>query len=78
MGDFQVKVQPKSYDVVIVGSGAGGGRQGARRTGAAGAGAPLCCQHRLCRGLCAVARRAAPDVAADRRYRWRPGCAPDC
>jgi choline dehydrogenase-like flavoprotein len=25
MGDFQVKVQPKSYDVVIVGSGAGGG-----------------------------------------------------
>lgn len=25
MGDFQVKVQPKVYDVVIVGSGAGGG-----------------------------------------------------
>lgn len=25
MGDFQVKVQPKTYDVVIVGSGAGGG-----------------------------------------------------
>jgi choline dehydrogenase-like flavoprotein len=25
MGDFQVKVQPKNYDVVIVGSGAGGG-----------------------------------------------------
>ena len=25
MGDFQIKVQPKSYDVVIVGSGAGGG-----------------------------------------------------
>ncbi|MBP6686612.1 MAG: GMC family oxidoreductase [Lacibacter sp.] len=25
MGDFQVKVQPKKYDVVIVGSGAGGG-----------------------------------------------------
>ncbi len=25
MGDFQVKVQPKQYDVVIVGSGAGGG-----------------------------------------------------
>lgn len=25
MGDFQVKVQPKEYDVVIVGSGAGGG-----------------------------------------------------
>lgn len=25
MGEFQVKVQPKSYDVVIVGSGAGGG-----------------------------------------------------
>jgi choline dehydrogenase-like flavoprotein len=25
MGDFQIKVQPKNYDVVIVGSGAGGG-----------------------------------------------------
>ena len=25
MGDFQIKVQPKVYDVVIVGSGAGGG-----------------------------------------------------
>ncbi|GAA4729463.1 GMC oxidoreductase [Flavisolibacter ginsenosidimutans] len=25
MGDFQIKVQPKTYDVVIVGSGAGGG-----------------------------------------------------
>ena len=25
MGDIQIKVQPKSYDVVIVGSGAGGG-----------------------------------------------------
>jgi choline dehydrogenase-like flavoprotein len=25
MGDFQIKVQPKEYDVVIVGSGAGGG-----------------------------------------------------
>jgi choline dehydrogenase-like flavoprotein len=25
MGDFQLKVQPKNYDVVIVGSGAGGG-----------------------------------------------------
>ncbi|MFN2439447.1 MAG: GMC family oxidoreductase [Chitinophagaceae bacterium] len=25
MGDFQIKVQPKDYDVVIVGSGAGGG-----------------------------------------------------
>jgi len=25
MGDFQIKVQPKQYDVVIVGSGAGGG-----------------------------------------------------
>ncbi len=25
MGDFQIKVQPKIYDVVIVGSGAGGG-----------------------------------------------------
>lgn len=25
MGDFQIKVQPKSYDVIIVGSGAGGG-----------------------------------------------------
>ncbi len=25
MGDFQVKVQPKEYDVIIVGSGAGGG-----------------------------------------------------
>ncbi|MGZ3839655.1 MAG: GMC oxidoreductase [Flavisolibacter sp.] len=25
MGDFQIKVQPKNYDVIIVGSGAGGG-----------------------------------------------------
>ena len=25
MGEFQVKKQPKQYDVVIVGSGAGGG-----------------------------------------------------
>src|SRR6478736_1518930 len=25
MGDFQVKKQPKQYDIVIVGSGAGGG-----------------------------------------------------
>jgi choline dehydrogenase-like flavoprotein len=25
MGDFQIKKQPKQYDVVIVGSGAGGG-----------------------------------------------------
>ncbi len=25
MGDFQIKQQPKLYDVVIVGSGAGGG-----------------------------------------------------
>ena len=25
MGDFQIKVQPKTYDAVIVGSGAGGG-----------------------------------------------------
>ena len=25
MGDFQVKKQPKQYDAVIVGSGAGGG-----------------------------------------------------
>lgn len=25
MGDFQLKVQPKNYDVIIVGSGAGGG-----------------------------------------------------
>ena len=25
MGDIQIKVQPKNYDVVIVGSGAGGG-----------------------------------------------------
>jgi len=25
MGDLQVKKQPKKYDVVIVGSGAGGG-----------------------------------------------------
>lgn len=25
MGDFQIKVQPKNYDVVIIGSGAGGG-----------------------------------------------------
>lgn len=25
MGDFQIKVQPKQYDVIIVGSGAGGG-----------------------------------------------------
>ena len=25
MGDFQIKTNPKSYDVVIVGSGAGGG-----------------------------------------------------
>ena len=25
MGDFQIKVQPTIYDVVIVGSGAGGG-----------------------------------------------------
>ncbi|HLO38655.1 MAG TPA: FAD-binding protein, partial [Lacibacter sp.] len=25
MGEFQIKVQPKNYDVVIVGSGAGGG-----------------------------------------------------
>ncbi|MES2882267.1 MAG: FAD-binding protein, partial [Bacteroidota bacterium] len=25
MGDFQIKTQPKNYDVVIVGSGAGGG-----------------------------------------------------
>ena len=25
MGDFQIKKNPKNYDVVIVGSGAGGG-----------------------------------------------------
>jgi choline dehydrogenase-like flavoprotein len=25
MGDFQIKKQPKTYDAVIVGSGAGGG-----------------------------------------------------
>ncbi|MFN5136182.1 MAG: FAD-binding protein, partial [Chitinophagaceae bacterium] len=25
MGDFQIKVHPKEYDVIIVGSGAGGG-----------------------------------------------------
>ncbi|HZW71416.1 MAG TPA: NAD(P)-binding protein, partial [Hanamia sp.] len=25
MGDFQVKVQPKKYDAIIIGSGAGGG-----------------------------------------------------
>jgi len=25
MGDFQIKKQPKKYDAVIVGSGAGGG-----------------------------------------------------
>ncbi|HMO62315.1 MAG TPA: GMC family oxidoreductase [Ferruginibacter sp.] len=25
MGDFQIKIQPKNYDVIIVGSGAGGG-----------------------------------------------------
>ena len=25
MGDFQIKTNPKNYDVVIVGSGAGGG-----------------------------------------------------
>ncbi len=25
MGDFQIKVQPKSYDAIIIGSGAGGG-----------------------------------------------------
>ena len=25
MGDLQIKIQPKKYDVVIVGSGAGGG-----------------------------------------------------
>src|ERR1700741_2874975 len=25
MGDFQIRVQPKNYDVIIVGSGAGGG-----------------------------------------------------
>ncbi len=25
MGDFQIKVRPKVYDIVIIGSGAGGG-----------------------------------------------------
>jgi choline dehydrogenase-like flavoprotein len=25
MGDFQIKKNPKNYDVIIVGSGAGGG-----------------------------------------------------